>query len=119
MIRLYMDVHVRREVTVGFRRRMAAANNAATSTHHILLVAPRPRLPVTAASIEPEVSRPISPCTYSGRSASVAGAHFSTSLPVSRMVRDAGGSRTPLLSTTEIYVSRGGWHTLRDLGGQI
>jgi hypothetical protein len=43
----------------GLRRRIAAANNAATSTHRILLVAPWPRLPVTGEAIEPEVSRPI------------------------------------------------------------
>ncbi len=29
------------------RRKMAAVNKTATSTHRILLVAPRPRLPVT------------------------------------------------------------------------
>jgi len=38
---------------------MAAANNAATSTHRILLVAPRPRWPVTGELIEPDTSRPI------------------------------------------------------------
>ena len=37
----------------------AAANRAATSTQRILLVAPRPRSPVTAEPIEPDTSRPI------------------------------------------------------------
>ena len=43
----------------GLRRRIAAANSAATSTHRILLVAPRPRQPVTGIVIEPDVSRPM------------------------------------------------------------
>jgi hypothetical protein len=43
----------------GLRRRMAAANRAATSTQRILLVAPRPRLPVTGDCIESDTSRPI------------------------------------------------------------
>src|SRR5690606_31668645 len=43
----------------GLRRRMAAANRAAASTHRIRLVAPRPRLPVIADFIEPDVSRPM------------------------------------------------------------
>ena len=43
----------------GLRRRMAAANKAATSTHRILLVAPRPRRPVTGEAIEPDTSRPM------------------------------------------------------------
>ena len=43
----------------GLRRRNAAANSAATSTHRMELVAPRPRFPVTAALIEPDVSSPM------------------------------------------------------------
>ncbi len=43
----------------GLRRRIAAANSAATSTHRIFDVPPRPRLPVTGHPIEPDVSRPI------------------------------------------------------------
>ncbi len=43
----------------GLRRRTAEANRAATSTHRILLVAPRPRRPVTGEAIEPDTSKPI------------------------------------------------------------
>ena len=43
----------------GLRRRSAAAARAATSTHRIFVVPPRPRCPVTGDCIEPDTSSPI------------------------------------------------------------